>query len=83
MRIKIADKRPYALPGTNGRFWHLATIHYGIREFIYFIDKQNGITYIEEITGGTLNVINDDKLWNDLAQTLKENKLDLMGPKNE
>lgn len=78
MRIKIADKNKYPLPKTNGRFIHIATMHYGLREFIYFVDKATQQSYIEEITGGTLQIIEDDNLWNDLAQTLKEHKLDHM-----
>ena len=78
MRIKIADKNRFPLPNTDGRFIHIATLHYGLREFIYFVDRSTQKTYIEEITGGTLKAIDDDNLWNDLAQTIKEHKLDYM-----
>jgi hypothetical protein len=82
MRIKIADRNRYPLPNTKGQFTHLATIHYGIREFIYFVDRVTQKSYIEEITGGTLRAIDDDNLWNDLAQSLKENGLDIMVSKD-
>lgn len=78
MRFQIKDKTKYPLPGTNGRFIHLATILYSVREFIYFVDKNTQQSYIEEITGGSLRTIDDDNLWNDLAQTLKEQGLDIM-----
>ena len=45
---------------------------------MYFVDRSTQKTYIEEITGGTLKAIDDDNLWNDLAQTIKEHKLDYM-----
>jgi hypothetical protein len=49
-----------------------------LREFIYFVDQQTHKTYIEEITGGRMEAIDDDNLWNDLAMTLKEAGLDIM-----
>lgn len=62
---------------------HLATIHYGLREFIYFVDRQTQQSYIEEITGGSLSVIEDDNLWNDLAMHLKEHGADIMIQKDD
>ena len=78
MRFKILNKNRYPLPGTNGRFVHLASIQYSLREFIYFLDTQTRKTFIEEITGGSMEAIDDDNLWNDLAMTLKEAKVDIM-----
>jgi len=78
MRFKILNKNKYPLPGTNGQWIHLASIQYGLREFIYFLNRGTQKTYIEEITGGKLEVIDDDNLWNDLAMTLKEAGLDKM-----
>jgi hypothetical protein len=78
MRFKILDKNRYPLPGTNGRYIHLASIQHSLREFIYFLDQQTHKTDIEEITGGRMEAIDDDNLWNDLAMTLKEAGLDIM-----
>ena len=78
MRFKILNKNRYPLPGTKGRYIHLASIQHSLREFIYFVDRKTNKTYIEEITGGRMEAIDDDNLWNDLAMTLKEAKLDIM-----
>ena len=72
MRFRFTDLNPFPLPGTNGKFIHLATIQYGLREFIYFTQKDTHLTWIEEITGGKLIEITDDNLWNDLAMFVTE-----------
>ena len=81
MGFKIINTNKFTLPNTRGRFTHIATIHGGLREFIYFVDKITYKTYIEEITGGTLKAVDDDNLWNDLAMTLKQHGLDVMARK--
>jgi hypothetical protein len=43
---------------------------------MYFIDSYTGNTYIEEITGGHLARIEDDKLWEALARFIHEKGLD-------
>jgi len=74
-RFIIINKKTFPLPGTRGRFTHLATIQYGIREFMYFKDKLEHRVYIEEITGGHLERIEDDSLWNSLKEFLDEKGL--------
>ena len=70
--FKIINRDHFPLPSTLRRFYHLATITYGFREFMYFIDNENMKTYIEECTGGHLEQIKDDSLWEALAKFLQE-----------
>jgi hypothetical protein len=71
----IADSSKFYLNGTYGRWKHLATIHRNLREYMYFMDERNGQTYIEEITGGQLELIKDDELWQALANFIQEKGL--------
>ncbi len=73
--FKLTDQTQFILPRTHDRFVHLATISSGIREFMYFLDKKKGTTYIEEITGGSLNLITDEFLWFSLYKFLEDNKI--------
>lgn len=65
----------FELPGTNGRWVHLATARKGIREYMCFIDVQTNKCYIEEITGSQLEFIHDDELAFDLAKFFEEKGL--------
>ena len=79
--MKLVNTNRFSLPGTNNRFIHLASIHYGVREFMCFQDKKTNKIYIEEITGGSLNFIEDDSLVYALHNFLEENKvLDISKP---
>lgn len=73
--FKILNRKQYSLAGTNDRFIHLATIAYGVQEFMFFLDRAIGQTHIEEITGGSLTKIDDDKLWAALGNFLQESGL--------
>jgi hypothetical protein len=42
---------------------------------MYFVDTVTQNTYIEEITGGHLEAISDDNLWQDLASFIQEQGL--------
>jgi len=86
MRFKLTDTDQYPLQVENApeRFWHLATIHYGAREFIFYADifaNSANITsppikyYVEEITGGHLEVIRDNELWQALCDFLVDKGL--------
>lgn len=74
-RFIISDATNFYLPGTGNRFKHLATVLCGTREYIAFIDLRGGTTYIEEITGGHLEQIQDDTLWTELAAFLQEKQI--------
>jgi len=78
MNFKILNNNRFLLKGTNGRFVHLATIGYGVREFMVFLDQKTLTTYIEEITGGHLSRIFDDELWDALAQFVKDKQLNIV-----
>lgn len=71
----LLDPKQFSLPGTNNRFYHLATILYGVREFMFMMDMVDTTTYIEEITGGNLSKIEDDELWQALAEFIQEKSI--------
>lgn len=68
MGFSVVNTNIFELPGTNGRFVHLASVHNGVREFMCFLDALSQKCYIEEITGGSLTFIEDDNLAFDLAK---------------
>ena len=72
MEFLLANNNRFDLPGTDGRFLHLATIHKSVREFMCFADKHYGKIYIEEITGGNLSFIKDDSLVESITEFLRE-----------
>jgi len=75
-KFRLLNTNRFHLPGTNGKMDHLATIEYGFREFMFFIDNSNFTSYIEEITGGHGPLkIEDDELWNALAKFLEDKKI--------
>ena len=74
-RFIISDRRWFPLPGTRGRFKHLATVLMGTREFIAFIDNQGNTSYVEEITGGHLEQIKEESLWEELINFLQEQQI--------
>lgn len=61
MRFKLSDDSIFVLPGQL-TFLHLATIHYGVREYMCVVDQRTNKVYIEEISVGTLEFIEDDSL---------------------
>jgi hypothetical protein len=71
MRFYLINEDQYPLKGTNGRFIHLATVGYGVREFIVMLDGWVGTLYVEEITGGSLIQVIDKELWKALIQWVK------------
>ena len=68
MKIDDKDFLPYY------RWEHRATVGYGAREFIVFIDNlplftgEIPKTYIEEVSGGHLEQVEDDSLWEALGK---------------
>lgn len=70
--MKLTDTNRYYLqtPATPKRWLHLATVHDSVREFICFADRLTNQIYIEEITGGHLEMIEDDKLAEGLHEFL-------------
>ena len=74
-KFQIINKAQFPLPGSGGRFTHLATVTHGVQEFMFFLDSALGQTHIEEITGGSLVKIEDDILWDALGNFLQESGL--------
>jgi len=72
MRKKLISSTIFPLQGAPG-WYHLATIHRGLREFMHFIDSLTGEAYIEELTGGSLTFIEDEELFIELEQFLADN----------
>jgi hypothetical protein len=77
--FKIKDKRRVPLPVQNaplGRWERRAIINYGTREFMVFIDTYyGGAAYIEEIVGGHLEKIKDNKLHDAMSTFVETNGL--------
>lgn len=68
--LKNSDR--YSLPGTHGRFLHLATVQRNTQEYFCFQDLKTQKTYIEEVTlAGNLEFISDDNLVQDIARFLE------------
>lgn len=71
--MRLSNTNRFWLPGTNNKALHLATILDGLREYMcFFLD---GKVYIEQITGGSLEFIEDDSLAEELTNFLCENKV--------
>jgi len=73
--IKLVDTNQFALPGTNERFIHIATLVKGVQEFMYFVDLETQHRYLEAITGGHLEFIEDEELVKELEEKLDAAKI--------
>jgi len=87
MRFSIKNKNIFPMPG-NGHLMHMATVGYGLREFIVMVGIRGDIkgkAYIEEAVLTTvsysedvfanLKFIDDDNLANDLAEWVMDKGL--------
>lgn len=70
--MKLINSNRYSLAGTNGVWLHLATVAEGVREFMCFTQVKTRKVYIEEITGGNLQFIEDDALAEGIHNFLTE-----------
>jgi len=69
MSIKLINSNIFDLPGAPG--WvHLATLQNNLREYMCFRDTVSGKIYIEGITGGCLEFLEDDSLAKELYDYL-------------
>jgi hypothetical protein len=67
------DPSPVAGPDPNRNIHVIARITTGLRDFIVMQDFNNyNDVWIEESTGGTIAYIEDDELWKDLYEFIKE-----------
>jgi hypothetical protein len=57
------------------RWEHRGTVSYGTREFLVIVDALRSTGYIEEIIGGHLEEIKDDKLYESIYNFAKEYEL--------
>jgi hypothetical protein len=83
-RFKLKDSNLFLLPG-NPHMLHIATISYGLREFIFMLDHTTQDMYIEEVVLETtdfqgdvwanMKFIDDDELAHDLAKYAEDLKL--------
>lgn len=83
-RFKVKDSNLFLIPG-NPHILHIATISYGLREFIFMLDYTTQKMYIEEVVLETtdfeedvwanMKFIDDDNLAFDLAKFAEEQKL--------
>lgn len=92
MRFKVKDSNIFPMPG-NPHMLHLATIMYGLREFVVMLWAKAGKCYIEEVVINTvdwtsdvfanLKFIDDDNLAFDLAKFAEEKGLTDMKKRTE
>jgi len=71
--FKLLDTNRYWLPGLEKRALHIASLSDGLHEYMCF--SVSGKIYIEEITGGHLEFIDDDSLAAALSDFLTHNKV--------
>lgn len=84
MRFIIKDTNYFDLPN-NKHMLHIATIGYGLREFVVMLEKKTQKVYIEEVVleskdfnkdvFANFKFIEDDNFANDIAEFCNENKL--------
>ena len=75
-QVKLYDSDQYALPNTNNRFIHIATLTKGFKTYLYFIDIETQKRYIEDFTLGQLEFIEDNQLAQELENFIHERRLD-------
>ncbi len=74
--FKLVDtNRFYLKTQEKNRFLHICSVQRGMREFVCFIDQRTNQCYIEEITGGHLDVIKEDSLHSDLSKFIDQKRL--------
>lgn len=97
MSFQLLDERRYPLKvdtflrddmNPYWRWEHRGTVGYGAREFLVFADTVKGEIHIEEITGGHLEQIKDDGLFEALKRyafdkNLLEVKVPIFKPDHE
>lgn len=84
MRFFLKDTNVFPLPGNN-HMLHIATISYGLREFVGMLDRRTQKFYIEEVVleskdlqkdiWANFKFIEDDNLAYDLAKFCEEKKV--------
>jgi len=73
--MQFKDLLPY------WRWEHRATLGWGVREFMVFVDQARQSIHIEEITGGHLEAVEDDSLFEALLRFAQDNNFcDIMPP---
>lgn len=88
IRFSLKNTDLFLLPG-NPHMLHIATINYGLREFILMLHRPASKMYIEEVVleskdfskdvWANMKFIEDDSLANDLAEYCNEQGLRDMG----
>lgn len=83
-RFKVKETNLFLLPG-NPHMLHVATITYGLREFIFMLDHTTQKMYIEEVVlestdfekdvWANMKFIEDDNLAFDLAKFAEDEKI--------
>lgn len=86
-KFQLLDTNRYPLAVNNEvanlcfyQYEHRATVGYNCREFMVYVDHLKGQSYIEEITGGHLEKIEDDVLHDTLSNFALEKGLLALGP---
>ena len=69
--FKVVDRFVYSLKGAP-TFLHLCSIRSGVREFVLLQDRRTGLVYLNEITTGHLEAVEENSLFEDLGSILAE-----------
>lgn len=73
--MKLTDSNRFYLPNTSNLYLHLATVQRNLREYLCFANVTTQQIYIEEVTGGQLQFIDDDKLAEGIHEFLIESNV--------
>lgn len=76
--FRLLNTNRFYLPGTGGEYLHLASISYGLKEYMCFANTRTQEIYIEAITGGQLEFIEDNSLVESIAKFLEDKQVTLM-----
>lgn len=68
--LKIKEIQKDFLP--YWRFEHRVTVGRNFKQFMVFVDNLDSKIYVEDITGGNLNLVEDEQTWHAVYNFVKE-----------
>jgi len=68
--LKVKDLNKDLLP--YWRFEHRVTVGRSFKKYMVFVDSLEAKIYIEEITDGNLNLVEDEQTWHAVFNFVKE-----------
>ena len=73
--LKLLSSNRYPLPGTDEKYWHIATVVDNLNEYICFMNRETNQVFIEEITASQLEYIDNDELVTEIKALLDKYSL--------